>query len=199
MLLQIFLPEKFRFVELLLGSHIIVYNVSWKNAYLYPRGQCHTARTQCCVSVVCRFLFGVGGKKFQKSFQEISVSSCFLSAMGTVSLPSWDGNSPSSVDSLCKPNSMLHVQEGGILHNIHTCPLSHVTDGTTICCFPELLCVKGKCSYFVLLKAPKKSNGSEHTEHDYKLKSLLNSKPLAFVYGRTWDDMSICFELKRAL
>jgi len=80
---------------------------------------------------------------------------------------------------------MLHCREGGTLRSIHTCPLSHVPSGTTIYCFPVLLYVKGNCSYFTLLKAPKKRYENEHMKHDYKLKSLLESKHLAFVYGRT--------------
>lgn len=80
----------------------------------------------------------------------------------------------------------------------HVSPVSPIS-GAIIYCFPGPLEVKGNCSYFTLLQAPKKSYENEHMQHDYEVKSLLDSKPLAFVYGRTWDDMSICFELKHAL
>lgn len=92
------------FCWILLSSHTAVHNVSSKNAWFYLRGHCHTARTCCCVSIGCVGICLGKKKKFQKLFQEISVSSCHLSAMGTTSLPKWDGNAPSSLESLCKPN-----------------------------------------------------------------------------------------------
>lgn len=102
MLLQIFLVEKIHLVELLLGSYTAVYNVLSK----MPIFIWEVSVTQLELAFVSAQAVGIcsGQKKFQKLFQEISVSSCLLSAGGYYLPAEGDGGSRSALDSLCKPN-----------------------------------------------------------------------------------------------
>lgn len=108
-MLQIFLVGNIHFIEFPLGSHTAVLNMSPKNACLYVRSQGHGARMCCCVGIRCRFLCR-GKVKFQKLFEEVSVSPCLLSTNG-LCFPARAGSSLLSLGSLCDPAE--RAEEGG--------------------------------------------------------------------------------------
>lgn len=92
------------FCWILLSSHTAVHNVPSKNAYFYLRGHCPTARTCCCVSIGCVGICLGKKKSFRSCLRRFLWDLASPPAMGTTSLPKWDGNSPSSLENLCKPN-----------------------------------------------------------------------------------------------
>lgn len=69
-MLLFFLVGSIHFIELPLGSHTAVLNMSPKNASLYLRSQHHTARTCWCVSIGCRYLCGEKSKVSEVGFCE---------------------------------------------------------------------------------------------------------------------------------
>lgn len=127
-MLQTFLVGIIHFIELPLASHSAVLNMSPKNACLYARSQGHAARTCCCGSIGCRFLCR-GKVKFQKLFEEVSVSCCLLSTTGHC-CPARAGSSPLSLGSLTQQSHWGR----GTLPSVHVSPVSPAA-GATIYCF----------------------------------------------------------------
>lgn len=114
-MLWIFIVGNIHFIELPLGSHTAVLNVSPKNAYFYLRSQCRTARTCCCVSIGCRDLCTLVWGKSKVS--EVVWADCceFLPPLQRWAPLPWPSETaaPSvpGQDSLCNPAEQ--AEEGG--------------------------------------------------------------------------------------